>query len=149
MDMMEIRRRVMEVMASGGNVQMKTGTFTGAGSATVEIPCPFEPDVMLIDSDLDSVTAWGSGIAKELFMSRKLNIVWQHNSATVTGFSMATMINDTLNTPFGWDGTTSGAPKAKYENGTVTLSNNNTSTAWAYFINGQEYTYMFYKVDQY
>lgn len=49
MDMMSIRRGLMAQMTNASKV--KSGTFVADGSNAIPIPCPFEPDIILVWCD--------------------------------------------------------------------------------------------------
>ena len=126
-------------------MQVITGTFIGQNSATVEIPCSFDPDGIVIESDLDSVTQWGVGVAHEVFIRGMFNCMFRHNADSGTGYVTASIGTSDLDTPFGWDSTSSGAPIAKWENGKLTVSNVNTSATRSQFRSDTTYTYVIYK----
>ncbi|MBR4457588.1 MAG: hypothetical protein IKS31_01380 [Clostridia bacterium] len=63
MDVMSIRRRLlMQIMGGGDVAQSISGSFTGDGTATVELDIGFEPDVIIIDSGIDYSTPGTKGL---------------------------------------------------------------------------------------
>ena len=117
-------------------VKTATGTFTGNGTRTVDIPCNFEPDLIYWTSDPGTTVSSGTVagiIAREMMSANR----YRNNSTTNSHYAA---INITaMNT-----GGSSYSFRATYANSTVTLycfSNN----ARSLFTNGRTYTYKFIK----
>ena len=136
MDMMEIRRRVMMNMASGAKV--KTGSFIGDGTTTVELDVGFKPDIVIIDCDLNFSTEGWVG-AKNITIVRN-TIVYQsrHNNAT------STTPNTSINYKIGGEYPEYGAAESQYgiyENGKFTIVHPNSTIIYR-FITDQTYNWV-------
>ena len=129
----------------GGSGSVKTGTFVGDGTKEVDLSIGFEPDVIIINSGLDSSQSGYTGlivvaIAKDVFTVNNT-----HNSDTDTQ-NARTIYGSLLNKGLG--NNTVGAYRniATYANGVLNVTNATANPSAQYcFINGQTYTWKAYK----
>ena len=123
----------------------KSGTFMGDGTKTVDLAIGFEPDVIIIDSNLPLNVAGPIGLYKVALAKNVFTLNATHNSATDT--QTARTIFAALN-GLDWGDTGVGAYRniALYADGTLTVTNATNSPQAQYrFIDGQEYTWTAYK----
>ena len=143
MDMM-IRRRLLEQMAGGGNSQCKEGTFTGNGTKTTTISIGFEPDVLVIESDLDPSVAWGGGVGFIAFIKNRATLNYYHNSDTATAWTATVLMLDDNSNPYGEGGTGSYRSIGTYQNGSFTIDNI-TNNYRVNLVSGTTYRWKAYK----
>lgn len=129
----------------GGSGQVKTGTFTGAPTASVNINIGFEPDIIVIDSDLDLGTAGWQGVKCIVIVKGVLTINFYHNSTTDTTKTHTYYDAISANqNPWGYD---AGAYRsyATYSDGTLLVTNKTPNNANVQFVSGQTYRWTAYK----
>lgn len=122
----------------GGSGQSITGTFTGNGGLSVQIPCSFDPDLIRVYGDLSGDVSL-RGIVSLTFV--------KNDYMSVMGDSSSSAYNENLiyDVPFGMVGfNDTSLPHASYENGTLTIDMV-TSTSSLRFASGITYTYKFVK----
>ena len=109
----------------------KSGTFTGNGTITQALDVGFEPDVIVVDSDLDFSVAGWQGIKCVTIVKGVMTVNFVHTNTTTTSSS-------TYNTPITstddpW-GESAGAYRscASYADGVLTLTNK-TNNANGYY----------------
>lgn len=124
--------------------QAKSGTFTGDGTATVQIDIGFEPDCIIVDSGISTGTAGTQGLLCVALVKGSLSINYYHNSSTDTSERTYNKRINSNDEPWGGDG---GAYRsiASYSNGVFTVSNKTLNNANVYFINNQTYSWTAYK----
>lgn len=125
--------------------QSKSGTFIGDGTKTVDLLIGFEPDVIIIDSNLPLNVAGPVGLYKVALAKNVFTLNVVHNSSTDT--QTARTIFAPLN-GLDWGNSSVGAygNVASYADGTLTVTNITFTPPEQYcFINGQEYTWTAYK----
>lgn len=127
----------------GGGSNVATGTFVGNDTRDVYLNIGFEPDVIVIDTDLNFSTSGWQGIKCIVLVKGVLSTNYCHNSLTDTKehtYNDAFSANDN---PWGSD---SGSYRSYgvYTDGTMLITNKNNS-AMTHFIDGQTYTWTAYK----
>ena len=123
----------------------KSGTFIGDGTKTADLLIGFEPDVIIIDSNLPLNVAGPVGLYKVVLAKNVFTLNATHNSATDT--QTARTIFAALN-GLEWGNTSLGSYRnvASYVDGTLTVTNVTFSPSAQYcFIDGKEYTWTAYK----
>lgn len=126
-------------------VRSKNGTFIGNGTKTIDLQIGFEPDVIIIDSNLSLKEAGPVGLYKVALAKNIFTLNASHNSTTDT--QTARTIFAALN-GLDWGDTSIGSYRnvASYADGTLTVTNITFSPSAQYcFIDGQEYTWTAYK----
>lgn len=125
-------------VAVGG--KSASGTFTGDGTKTQEIDIGFEPDVIVVDSDLDVSEAGWTG-NKSIVIARKvLSSNCLHTSATATSGNVQGMPLSPED-PWGENISTAYKTTASYSNGILTISN----VSAMYFVSGAQYSWAAYR----
>lgn len=128
----------------GGSGSVKTGTFTGDGTASVSLDVGFEPDVIVIDSDLDFNTAGWQGIKCIVIAKGTLTVNFYHSSLTVTNKTAYSDAISANQNPWGSDARAYRS-YATYSDGTLLVTNKEPSNANVKLIEGQTYTWKAYK----
>lgn len=142
MEMMAIRRMIM-AMGGGDMAKVKSGTFTGDGTNSVTINLGFEPDVVVVDSDLDLSQAGWIGLKCAVIVKNVLTVNALHGNDTTTNASVYN--HSIVPGNDAWGGSCGSYRNyVTYSNGVVTVTNksNNDSVK---FISGQTYTWTVYK----
>ena len=127
--------------------QSKSGSFTGNGTKQVDLQIGFEPDVIVIDSGLDSKVAGYVGLILVVIARNCVTVNMLHNSVTDTNASRGYMSKLANGDDWGQVGTI-GAYRniASYANGVLTVTNATSSPgAMCYFIEDQTYNWTAYK----
>ena len=105
MDLMEIRRSLlMTGVEDMANATYKDGTFTGNGTITTTIDIGFEPDDLIVESDLDPAVAWGGGIGFIAFIKNRATLDYYHSGADATTWTTGVMILTDQSNPYGYGG---------------------------------------------
>lgn len=147
MDMMEIRRRMVQIMASGG-AQVKTGTFTGNNSINVSLDIGFPPDVVVISSDQDYSQAGWAGIGHIVIAKGICSVAKRHPNDTAT--SPQLNVNGSQGTTGGDYGTSGTAGNyqayATYTDGIFAVSNYSNGVGTR-FTSGVTYTWFAVKIE--
>lgn len=123
----------------------KSGTFIGDGTKIADLLIGFEPDVIIIDSNLPLKVAGPVGLYKVALAKNVFTLNVTHNSTT--DVQTARTVFEALN-DINWGNTSLGAYRnmASYADGTLTVTNVTVSPPEQYrFIDGQEYTWTAYK----
>lgn len=139
MDLMELRRGLMMLMAGGAD-KIKTGTFTGDGTNSVQLNIGFEPDVVVIDSGIDYSVAGVAGILAITIAKGIVITNVTHNSTSATSFSGTLNVMKPTQDPWGADSATTNQNYCTYSNGVLTITNA-TDGARTHFSNGQTFTW--------
>lgn len=148
--MIELRRRLMRLMASGGNAKKVTGTFTGDGdSSSVSLNIGFEPDVVFISCGYDATnyaTAGWTGCAFVCIFKDDCSLIIRH--ATNTSTSAGMVLNAFMGGTYGAFGNLSDAPAAsvygEYSNGVLNIINKSPNQSSVKFIANETYTWTAY-----
>lgn len=144
MDVMGLRRRLFMQMIGGGDVaQSKSGSFTGDGTFSVQLPIGFEPDVIVIDSGIDYSTPSQNGLLSVVIVRGVMTINYYHNSDTdIVGHNYNAQIKSDQD-PFGGN---VGAFRsyAIYSNGVLTITSKNSGNNQR-FIDGVQYSWTVYE----
>ena len=130
----------------GGSGSVKTGSFVGDGTASVTLDIGFDPDGIVIDSDLDLSTAGWQGVKCVVIVKGVLTINYYHNSITDT--SKVRTYNEVISTGQDPWGASSGAYKnygVYSTNGELLVTNRTPSNANIFFVTGQTYTWKAHK----
>ena len=128
----------------GGSVQFNSGSFTGDQSVSAILSVGFEPDVVIIDADLDIDTAGWNGLRSVVIIKNSITINCRHNNDTTTS------ANYSGTTKLGGEYPAYGSNNdgycnyATYSNGVLTVTNA-TNHAIVQFINGQTYNWYAFK----
>ena len=117
-----------------------SGTFTGDGNKTHAIDIGFEPDIIIIDSDLDLSEAGWTGnksimIAKGIISSNCLHTAASSTSGNIQGMPLSS------EDPWGANISTAYKTTASYSNGVLAISN----VSAMYFVSGAQYRWTAYK----
>lgn len=120
-----------EVSSSSG--QTATGTVTGSGTTTLEIPCSFEPDVIHVYGDMSADVSNRGVVDFTLIKDEAVFLVSDASSSADTESVVyythdITGYNDSSN------------PHASYANSTLTIDTVTNSSAYRW-LSGQTYTY--------
>ena len=130
----------------GGSGSVKTGSFVGDGTASVTLDIGFEPDVIVIDSDLDFATAGWQGLKCVNLVRNVLTINFYHNSTTDTAKTHAYF--DAISVgqdPWGANGGAYRNYGVYSNNGELLVTNKTLNNANVFFVSGQTYTWAAYK----
>jgi hypothetical protein len=130
----------------GGSGSVKTGTFVGDGTASVTLDIGFEPDAIVIDSDLQFDTEGWQGLKCVVIVRNVLTINFYHNSTTDT--TKTHTYNDAISTGQDPWGANSGAYRsygAYSSSGDMLVTNKTPNNANTFFVSGQTYTWKAYK----
>jgi len=144
--MLEIRRRVLQAMANGNNVKIKTGTFNGDDSNSVTIACDFYPDVILVSLDADSTLPVSYvGVCSEAIWRNQYALAIYYNATT--GNSKISYPKPVADGMTSYNETTYASREvyATVTGSAVTISNNTGSNAFGKFASGYTYKYVIIK----
>ena len=137
--MIDVRRMIMAAIAKGGeNMQTQKGSFIGNGTASVNISCPFEPDICV---------TWNNELKVNPGISAGCVIdgAWVRGHGNLIGrWSNGTNIN-----PTGYIGTDDrniGNYYTTYNSGILELSSGSGSNAGFFFSFNYEYEYVLIKL---
>ena len=146
MDMMEIRRRVLQAMASGGNVRIKTGTFAGNDSRTIVIPCDFIPDIVITSLIADEQTPLTfMGNMYEAIIRDEFSVVRYDNNSSTFGAAVYSTTAAEGMTGLNATGYSTRQAFATADGTAVTIDHNTGTNVWSYYTGGYTYNYMFIK----
>lgn len=138
----------MSIIRGGGDVaQAIRGTFTGDGTATVNLQTGFEPDVIVIDSGTSTDVAGFQGLIAVCIVKGVFGINYYHNSDSDTTERQYTYSVKAGDDPW-CNNAGSFRSCASYSGGVLTVTNKITNNANVYFANGQTYTWTAYKYNQ-
>ena len=140
MDMMELRRRVMMLMAGGAN-KIASGTFTGDGTVAATLNIGFEPDVVVIDSGLDYSVAGVAGILAITIAKGSVITNITHNNTSATSYSGTLNVMKPSQDPWGADSGVNNNTFCIYEDGVLYVSNKTISNR-TIFSNGQTFSWI-------
>lgn len=122
---------------SGGSSsgQTKTGTVTGDGTTTLQIPCSFKPDLIYVYGDMSGAVS-NRGVTSVTIIKDELIDIHSDASSSADSESLIYVSHDVT----GYNEDDSSSPHATYSNGTLTIDMvaNSASTR---FLSGQVYTY--------
>lgn len=129
----------IEGTSSGGGtpVKTKTGSVTGDGTTTLDIPCNFEPDLIYIHGDMSGSNS-NRGVVSITII--KDAVIYMTNDSSTSNANENSVYIDHGISGYG-DST---VPHAAYSNGTLTLDTVTNTTAYR-FRSGQTYTYKLVK----
>lgn len=119
---------------NNGTMTIVTGTFTGDGTKTVQIPCNFEPREIYIEGDLEEDISL-RGLEYFLLIKDNSYIIL---SDTSTSQSTTTLYNGNLNIS-GFNETNTSEAHASYSNNILTVSS--VSGTGGQFASGITYNY--------
>lgn len=121
----------------GSSVQTKTGSVTGGGTLTLEIPCDFAPDLIYVYGDM-SASASNRGVVSITILKDVFAYMTNDSSTS----------NTNENFTYGVHGVSgygdSSQVSVTYSNGTLTL-NTVSNTSANRFRSGQTYNYTLVK----
>ena len=133
-------RRGLMAMSSGG-LTTKTGTFTGDGTMNASLSIGFEPDIVLVESDVDySVSGW-QGVGHVFIWRGVTTGVKRHPNTTTT--SATTNMNPFVDATYPYGrADTAGSYQiyCSYGDGVLSLTNKNDGVGTRY-INGKTYNW--------
>lgn len=121
----------------GSSVQTKTGTVTGEGSITLDIPCDFAPDLIYVYGDM-SASANNRGVVSITIL--KDVFAYMSNDSSTSNTNENFTVGDHSISGYG---DTSNV-YATYSNGTLTIDTVNNTSARR-FRSGQTYNYRLVK----
>ena len=128
MDVMEIRRRIIEAMSNA--TMFKSGTFMGNGTASVTIDMGFEPDVVIIDSGHRYNNPGFAGLMQAILIKGIIITNICHQSDTATNSLMYGNPIGEGQDVWGYKETpVSNTSYALYSNGQLTLTNASPQSA--------------------
>ena len=145
MDLMELRRGLLMGMA-GGIMRYASGSFEGDDTSSVQIQIGFEPDFLVIESDVDYSEAGWTGVGHVVIVKGIISSIIRHNNTTVSNAVVNTYPIVETGTDYG-DATSVPAYciYGTYANGSITLTNQNKGVG-VLFVDGRQYTWKAYKV---
>ena len=116
--------------------QTKTGTVTGDGTATLQIPCSFKPDLIYVYGDMSDAVS-NRGVVSVTIIKDELIDIHSDASSSADSESLTYVSHDVT----GYNEDVSSNPHASYSNGTLTIDMVTSSSATR-FRTGQVYTYV-------
>lgn len=122
----------------GSSVQTETGTVSGSGSAVLQIPCDFAPDLIYVYGDMTGDASLRGCVSFTIIKDTYLEIIVDGSSNNTDEYIWW---NDHNITEYGTD---TSLPHGTYTNGVVTLDGVENSSALR-FNSAVTYTYKFVK----
>lgn len=122
----------------GGSAQTETGTFTGDGSITASISCPFAPDLIYVHGDLTSDPSL-RGVVSFVVIKDTMIFCSSDSSTSSTAENMLDVSHSVTGYSHG-----SSYPHAAYSNGTLTIDMVQSSSGTK-FASGGTYSYQLVK----
>lgn len=130
-------------MAQMANATIKSGTFTGDGTINVSLPIGFEPDGVIITTDVDWTVAGWTGIITAILIKGVCGLDYCHTGNTATNAQNYGRQLKLTDDPWAV-GAGTYMPNGTYTNGVLNVSNN-TNTPSQTYANGRTYTWTAYK----
>lgn len=124
--------------SGGGSAQTETGTFTGDGSITASISCPFAPDLIYVHGDLTSDPSL-RGVVSFVVIKDTMIFCSSDSSTSSTAENMLDVSHSVTGYSHG-----SSYPHAAYSNGTLTIDMVQSSSGTK-FASGVTYSYQLVK----
>lgn len=143
MDVMQLRRMLMSLGVED-MARSKSGTFTGDGTASVILDIGFEPDVVVINSNLQWNVAGYTGLINVLAIKGVAIDNACHTSNTATNLNGTLNVPRTGQDPWGAN-CTSNNNYCTYSDGKLTVTNYSPTAERNYFVNNQQYEWTAYK----
>lgn len=132
---------IAQIQTGGGgtSVQTATGTVSGSGSKSLQIPCDFAPDLIYVYGDLSGNASLRGVVSFTIIKDTYLTVTVDGSSSNTDEFLYGNNHSIT-----GYAGNDASAPYGEYANETVLLDMVTNSSS-ARFNSGVTYSYKFVK----